>query len=75
MGKGKTVSVNIGQIRCAEWKKSIAGGAKATDASCYFTAIVKKANKGWETLFLALVRAFPEYNFQILYIAHEQMRC
>ena len=50
-GDDNTWHAHILQIKCGNFNLSIKKGtAKSTDASIYFTAILKKAEQGWKTL-------------------------
>eukprot|EP01033_Poteriospumella_lacustris_P002256 gene2256-1651_t len=65
-GQGNSVSVEVTQINCGELGKWITfGGAWSTDASKYFTAILKKANRGWDSLLNALQQSFPDMQFNL----------
>lgn len=65
-GQGNSVSVEVSQIKCGELGKRItSGGAKSADASKYFTAILKKANTGWDSLLKSLQKSFPDKQFNL----------
>lgn len=65
-GEGNSVLVQVTQIKCGELGKKITlGTTKSSDASKYFTVIVKKANAGWESLLTALKASFPEMQFTL----------
>eukprot|EP01039_Chlorochromonas_danica_P007592 gene7592-8392_t len=65
-GEGNSVLVGVTQIKCGELGKKITPGtAKSSDASKFFTAIVRKANVGWESLLPALTASFPGMQFTL----------
>jgi hypothetical protein len=58
---GDIIEVHVSQIKCGEMGKSIAHGTiGSTDASKYFTAILKNAAVGWDKLYTFLSNSYPD---------------
>ena len=58
------IEVHVSQIKLGQMGKTIDSGTiNSSNASSYFTAILKKAQVGWDALNLFLLNSYPEVTF------------